>query len=44
MATTSERILEVMDNLTGLYDAALMELLGSIAYTDTRYAALHPAP
>ena len=44
VATTSERILEVMDNLTGLYDAALKELLGSIAYTDTRYAALHPAP
>ena len=43
-ATTSERIPEVMDNLTGLYDAALKELLGSIAYTDTRYAALHPAP
>lgn len=44
VATTSERILEVMDDLTGLYDAALKELLGSVAYTDTRYTALHPAP
>jgi nitrate/nitrite-specific signal transduction histidine kinase len=40
VATTSERVLEVMDNLTGLYDAALKELLGSVAYTDTRYAGL----
>ncbi|MDQ3059646.1 MAG: type IV pili methyl-accepting chemotaxis transducer N-terminal domain-containing protein [Pseudomonadota bacterium] len=45
VATTSERILEVMDSLTGLYDSALKELLGSsVAYTDTRYAGLlHPA-
>ena len=42
VATTSERILEVMDNLTGLYDAALKELLGSLAYNDTQYAALYP--
>lgn len=28
VATTSERVLEVMDNLTALYDAALRELLG----------------
>lgn len=40
VATTSERVLEVMDNLTGLYDAALKELLGSVAYNDTRYASL----
>ena len=40
VATTSERILEVMDNLTGLYDAALRELLGSVAHNDTRYAGL----
>jgi nitrate/nitrite-specific signal transduction histidine kinase len=40
VATTSERILEVMDNLTGLYDTALKELLGSVAYNDTRYAGL----
>lgn len=40
VATTSERILEVMDNLTGQYDAALKELLGSVAYNDTRYAGL----
>lgn len=38
VATTSERILEVMDSLTGQYDAALKELLGSVAYNDTRYA------
>jgi nitrate/nitrite-specific signal transduction histidine kinase len=43
VATTSERILEVMDNLTGLYDAALKELLGSMAYNGPRYAALSPA-
>lgn len=42
VATTSERILEVMDSLTGLYDAALKELLGSVASNDTRYAALAP--
>jgi hypothetical protein len=29
VATTSERLLEVMNNLTGLYDSALKELLGS---------------
>jgi hypothetical protein len=29
VATTSERLLEVMNNLTGLYDSALRELLGS---------------
>ncbi len=40
VATTSERVLEVMDNLTGQYDAALKELLGNVAYTDTRYASL----
>ena len=40
VATTSERILEVMDNLTGLYDAALRELLGNVAHNDTRYAGL----
>lgn len=40
VATTSERILEVMDSLTGLYDTALKELLGGVAYNDTRYAAL----
>jgi hypothetical protein len=40
VATTSERILEVMDSLTGLYDTALKELLGSVAYNDTRYAGL----
>lgn len=28
VATTSERLLEVMDKLTGLYDAALREVLG----------------
>ena len=28
VATTSERLLEVMDKLTGLYDSALQELLG----------------
>lgn len=28
VATTSERLLEVMDKLTGLYDAALKEVLG----------------
>lgn len=38
VATTSERILEVMDHLTGLYDAALRELLGSIAEPGTRHA------
>lgn len=43
VATTSERILEVMDNLTGLYDAALRELLGNVAYNGRRYAALSPA-
>ena len=40
VATTSERILEVMDSLTGLYDTALKELLGSVAYNDTRHAGL----
>ena len=40
VATTSERILEVMDTLTGLYDGALKELLGSMAYNDTQFAAL----
>ena len=40
VATTSERILEVMDNLTSLYDAALKELLGSMAYPAVQYAAL----
>lgn len=29
VATTSERLLDVMNNLTGLYDAALRDLLGS---------------
>jgi len=29
VATTSERLLEVMNNLTGLYEAALRDLLGS---------------
>ena len=29
VATTSERLLEVMNNLTNLYDAALKDLLGS---------------
>jgi len=44
VATTSERILEVMDNLTGLYDTALRELLGAVAATDVRYAGrLYPA-
>jgi nitrate/nitrite-specific signal transduction histidine kinase len=43
VATTSERMLEIMDNLTSLYDAALKELLGSLAYSDTQYAALYPA-
>jgi hypothetical protein len=28
VATTSERLLEVMDRLTSLYDAALREVLG----------------
>ena len=28
VGTTSERLLEVMDRLTGLYDAALREVLG----------------
>jgi hypothetical protein len=28
VATTSERLLGVMDKLTGLYDAALREVLG----------------
>jgi len=40
VATTSERILEVMDSLTSRYDAALRELLGTVAYDDTRYAGL----
>ena len=40
VATTSERILEVMDSLTGRYDAALKELLGTVAYDNTRYAGL----
>lgn len=43
VATTSERILEVMDSLTSSYDAALKELLGTLAYNDTQYAALYPA-
>ena len=43
VATTSERILEVMDNLTSLYDAALRELLGQVAASGTRYAALGSA-
>jgi len=43
VATTSERILEVMDNLTSLYDAALRELLGQVAASGTRYAALQGA-
>lgn len=42
VATTSERVLEVMDSLTGLYDAALKELLGNVAYNDTRYAGQFP--
>jgi hypothetical protein len=29
VATTSERLLDVMNNLTNLYDAALKDLLGS---------------
>ena len=40
VATTSERILEVMDSLTGLYDAALKEHLGSVASNEYRYATL----
>lgn len=40
VATTSERMLEIMDNLTSLYDAALKELLGSMAYPAVQYAAL----
>lgn len=40
VATTSERILEVMDSLTLQYDAALKELLGSVAYNDTHFASL----
>ncbi len=28
VATTSERLLEVMDELTGLYEAALRDVLG----------------
>ena len=28
VATTSERLLEVMDRLTGLYEAALRDVLG----------------
>ena len=28
VATTSERLLEVMDKLTGLYDSALKDVLG----------------
>lgn len=40
VATTSERILEVMDTLTGLYDGALKELLGSMAYNNPQFAAL----
>ena len=40
VATTSERMLEVMDNLTGLYDAALKEVLGTLAYRGTQYAGL----
>jgi hypothetical protein len=28
VATTSERLLSVMDRLTGLYEAALREVLG----------------
>ena len=39
-ATTSERILEVMEHLVGLYEGALKELLGSVVFNDTRYAAL----
>ncbi len=40
VATTSERILEIMETLTGQYDNALKELLGSVAYHDTKFAAL----
>ncbi|MDB5932380.1 MAG: hypothetical protein JWR60_4087 [Polaromonas sp.] len=40
MATASERMLEIMDNLTSLYDSALKELLGSLAPDRTQYAAL----
>lgn len=40
VATTSERILEIMDSLTGRYDTALKELLGTVAYDNTRYAGL----
>ncbi|CAM3568426.1 type IV pili methyl-accepting chemotaxis transducer N-terminal domain-containing protein [Polaromonas hydrogenivorans] len=43
VATTSERILEVMDNLTGLYEAALKELLGTVSYNEIRFAGLYPA-
>ncbi len=38
VATTSERLLEVMDNLANLYDAALKDVLGSLAHYDTVYA------
>jgi hypothetical protein len=30
VATTSERLLEVTNNLTALYDAALKDLLGQV--------------
>lgn len=35
-ATTSERILEVMEHLVGLYEEALKELLGSVVFSETR--------
>ena len=45
VATTSERILEVMDNLTSLYDAALKELLGGMPpAADVQYAGFSRRP
>ena len=40
VATTSERLLEVSHNLTGLYEIALRDILGSVATNDVRYAQL----
>lgn len=41
VATTSERILALMESLTGRYDAALKEVLGSVvSSSDVRYAGL----
>ena len=38
VASTSERVLEVMDGLVNLYDAALREVLGKVAQSETTFA------